>query len=103
MRRTSLVAVTVAASLVGVFLVSAPAFAQSAISGLVKDSSGGVLPGVAVEASSPALIERARTVYTDAQGRYTIVDLRPGLYKVVFTIQGFSTVVQDRTELPPNF
>jgi hypothetical protein len=103
MRRTSLVAVTVAASLVGVFLSSSSAFAQSAISGLVKDSSGGVLPGVAVEASSPALIEKARTVYTDAQGRYAIVDLRPGLYKVTFTIQGFSSVIQDRIELPSNF
>src|SRR3954452_7239551 len=103
MRRTSLVAVTVAASLVGVFLSCSPAFAQSAISGLVKDSSGGVLPGVAVEASSPALIEKARTVYTDAQGRYAIVDLRPGLYKVTFTIQGFSSVIQDRIELPSNF
>src|SRR3982751_934738 len=103
MRRTSLVGATVAASLVGVFLSSSPAAAQSAISGLVKDSSGGVLPGVAVEASRPAVIEETGTVYPDAQGRYTIVDLRPGLYKVTFTIQGFSTVVQDRIELPSNF
>src|SRR5919197_123232 len=86
-----------------VLLLSSAASAQSAITGLVKDSSGGVLPGVVVEATSPALIERVRTVSTDAQGRYAIVDLRPGLYKVTFTIQGFSTFVQDRIELPSNF
>src|SRR6185295_1493386 len=56
------------------------AVAQSAFSGSVKDPSGAVLPGVTVEAASPALIERVRTVVTDAQGRYTIVDLRPGVY-----------------------
>src|SRR5919197_1745061 len=86
-----------------VLLLSSAASAQSAITGLVKDSSGGVLPGVVVEATSPALIERVRTVSTDAQGRYAIVDLRPGLYKVTFTIQGFSTFVQDGIELPSNF
>ena len=102
MRRSVFAAVTVAASLIGVFFPIA-ASAQSAITGLVKDSSGGVLPGVAVEASSPALIEKARTVYTDTQGRYTIVDLRPGLYKVTFTLQGFSSLVQDRVELPSDF
>ncbi|HKB14367.1 MAG TPA: carboxypeptidase regulatory-like domain-containing protein [Vicinamibacterales bacterium] len=91
-----------AAVLVGIFLPSA-ASAQSAMTGLVRDTSGGVLPGVAVEASSPALIEKTRTVYTDAQGRYTVVDLRPGLYKVTFTLQGFSSFVQDRIELPSNF
>src|SRR5262249_8300179 len=91
-----------AAVLVGIFLPS-PASAQSAMTGLVRDTSGGVLPGVAVEASSPALIEKTRTVYTDAQGRYTVVDLRPGLYKVTFTLQGFSSFVQDRIELPSNF
>jgi hypothetical protein len=102
MLRSVFAKATVAASLVGVLLPTA-ALAQSAITGLVRDSSGGVLPGVAVEASSPALIEKARTVVTDAQGRYTIVDLRPGLYKVTFTIQGFGTVVSDRIELPSDF
>ncbi|PYR25308.1 MAG: hypothetical protein DMF98_12740 [Acidobacteria bacterium] len=77
--------------------------AQSAITGVVKDSSGAVLPGVTVEATSPALIEKVRTVVTDTQGRYAIVDLRPGLYKVTFTIEGFSTFVQERIELPSNF
>jgi carboxypeptidase family protein len=102
MLRSVFAKAAVAASLVGV-LFPAAALAQSAITGVVKDSSGGVLPGVAVEASSAALIERARTVYTDAQGRYAIVDLRPGLYKVTFTIQGFSTFVQDHIELPSDF
>jgi carboxypeptidase family protein len=84
-------------------LIPAGASAQSSITGLVKDTSGGVLPGVAVEASSPALIERARTVVTDAQGRYAIVDLRPGPYKVTFTLQGFKTVIQPAVDLPSNF
>jgi hypothetical protein len=84
-------------------LFPAIASAQSAITGIVKDSSGGVLPGVTVEATSPALIEKVRTVVTDTQGRFAIVDLRPGLYKVTFTVQGFNTFVQDRIELPSNF
>src|SRR6266571_2146579 len=84
-------------------LLPAIVSAQSAIIGVVKDSSGGVLPGVTVEAGSPALIEKVRAVATDAQGRYAIVDLRPGMYKVTFTVQGFNTFVQDRIELPSNF
>jgi len=79
------------------------AMAQSTISGLVKDTSGGVLPGVSVEASSDVLIERTRSVVTDDQGRYSIVDLRPGVYKVVFTLQGFSKLQRDGIELPSNF
>ena len=79
------------AAWLSVILLPAAASAQSAITGLVKDSSGGVLPGVAVEAASPALIEKVRTSVTDAQGRYAIIDLRPGVYKVTFTIPGFST------------
>ncbi len=92
----------IAAGSFGLLLPSS-ASAQSAITGVVRDSSGAVLPGVAVEASSPALIERVRTVVTDTQGRYAIVDLRPGLYKVTFTIQGFSTFVADAIDLPSNF
>jgi hypothetical protein len=92
-----------AALFVCALLIPAAASAQSSISGLVKDASGGVLPGVTVEASSPALIERARAVVTDDQGRYAIVDLRPGLYKVTFTLQGFTTFVRDGIDLPANF
>src|SRR2546421_10034354 len=71
-----------------------PARAQAdraSISGLVQDTSGAVLPGVTVEASSPVLIEQSRTVVTDGAGRYSIVDLRPGTYTVTFMLPGFKT------------
>jgi hypothetical protein len=79
------------------------AIAQSSITGLVKDATGAVLPGVTVEAASEALIERVRTAVSDPQGRFTIVDLRPGIYKVTFTIAGFTTFVATAIELPSNF
>src|SRR5205809_1130225 len=69
--------------------VPAVAHAQSAISGVVVDSSGAVLPGVSVEAESPALIEKVRTTVTNGQGLYTLADLRPGLYVVRFSLTGF--------------
>jgi len=69
---------------------------QSALAGVVKDATGAVLPGVTVEAASPALIERVRSVTTDSSGLYRIVDLRPGTYTITFTLPGFNTVkVQD--------
>jgi hypothetical protein len=71
--------------------VSAQASAQASITGVARDTSGGVLPGVTVEASSPALIERVRTVVTDGSGLYRIVDLPPGTYAVTFTLPGFVT------------
>src|SRR5439155_13544516 len=98
-RRSGSVLLAAAACLV--FLPLA-ANAQSAFSGVIKDTSGAVLPGVTVEASSPVLIERARTVVTDGEGRYTIVDLRPGPYKITFTLAGFAVVVRDAVELPGN-
>jgi len=76
-----------------------PAAAQlgaSGIAGVVRDTSGAVLPGVTVEAASPALIEKVKTAVTDDQGRYTIVDLRPGTYDVTFTLTGFSAVRRGR-------
>ena len=79
------------------------AAAQSVIAGVVKDTSGAVLPGVTVEASSPALIEAVRTVTTDEAGQFRIVDLRPGTYTVVFTLTGFSTVRREGIELTTNF
>jgi Carboxypeptidase regulatory-like domain len=79
------------------------ASAQSQIAGTVKDESGGVLPGVTVEAASPALIEKMKSAVTDSNGRFTIVDLRQGTYKVTFTLTGFSTVVRDGVELAANF
>src|SRR5262247_330978 len=75
------------------------AFAQGAITGVVKDASGAVLPGVTVEAASPALIERLRAVVTDDTGQYRIVDLRPGTYTVTFSLQGFSTYKREGIEL----
>jgi hypothetical protein len=77
--------------------------AQASIVGVVQDSSGGVLPGVTVEASSPALIEQSRSVVTDTAGRYAIVDLRPGTYAVTFALPGFKTVKRDGIVLEGSF
>src|SRR5205823_2370225 len=82
-------------------LFASLASAQSTISGQVRDSSGAVMAGVKVEAASEALIERSRTESTNENGRYTIVDLRPGLYTITFTLPGFSTVKQEIT-VPAN-
>jgi hypothetical protein len=75
----------------------------STISGVVKDASGAVLPGVTVEAASPALIEKVRTVITDSAGQYAIVQLRPGIYTVTFTLPGFSVVKRENVELTTDF
>jgi hypothetical protein len=79
------------------------AAAQSGFAGVVKDASGGVLPGVTVEARSPALIEGVRTAITDSSGQYRIVDLRPGVYTVTFTMTGFAVVTRTGIELVANF
>src|SRR5690349_22683695 len=84
-------------------LLPSAAYAQAAITGVVKDASGGVLPGVTVEAASPALIEKVRSVSTDSTGQYRIVDLRPGTYVVTFSLAGFSTVRRDGIELTGTF
>ena len=94
----------VALMLVGfVALVPIAAHAQASITGVVRDASGAVLPGVTVEASSPALIERSRTVVTDGSGQFRVVDLRPGTYVVTFTLSGFSTVRREGIELTGSF
>ncbi len=77
-------------------LAPAIAVAQSSIAGTVTDDTGGVLPGVTVEASSDVLIEGSRVVFTDGTGNYNIIDLRPGEYTVVFTLPGFGTQVRDQ-------
>src|SRR4029450_10221640 len=91
------------AALVGLLLLPAAAFAQAAITGVVEDASGGVPPGVMVEAASPALIERVRSVVSDETGQYRIVDLRPGTYVVTFALPGFNTVRREGTELSGDF
>src|SRR5262245_845285 len=97
---------TVLCAAVVMFAVVAwPALArgQSGIAGVVRDATGSVLPGVSVEASSPELIEKVRTVVTDGEGAYRILDLRPGAYAVTFSLAGFGTVRRDGIELPAAF
>ena len=91
----------------GLLLLPAVSRAQGtstgSIAGAAKDSSGAVLPGVTVEASSPALIEKVRTTTTDDKGEYKITELRPGTYAVTFTLPGFNTFKRDGLQLAPNF
>ena len=84
-------------------LFSTGASAQSSFAGVVKDASGAVLSGVTVEASSPVLMEKTRSAVTDSQGRYTIADLRPGVYTLRFSLEGFNALKRDAVELPANF
>ena len=92
-----------AAVLSVVLLLPATAAAQATITGVVHDASGAVLPGVTVEAASPALIEKVRSVVTDDTGQYRIVDLRAGTYLVTFTLPGFSVVKRENIELRGEF
>jgi hypothetical protein len=100
--RTFVIAALMLSSVLG---LPHTAIAQQAsgIAGLVKDTSGAVLPGVTVEAASPVLIEKVRSVVTDADGRYSIVDLRPGSYSVTFTLPGFRTLKRDGIDLGAGF
>src|SRR6202165_4412745 len=100
-RMTMKSAISVLAALLILFLFVSTASAQSTISGIATDSSGAVMSEVKVEAASEALIERSRAVTTNGEGRYAIVDLRPGSYTVTFTIEGFNTVKQ-QVEVPGN-
>src|SRR6187397_2568329 len=86
-----------------IILIPTGARAQAVIAGSVRDTSGAVLPGVTVEAASPALIEKVRTATTDSSGQYRIEDLRPGSYFVTFTLGGFSTVRREGIELTGSF
>jgi hypothetical protein len=97
------VGVLAALALSAIVFTPARTLAQSAIVGIVKDTSGAVLPGVTVEASSDVLIEKTRAVTTDGNGQYKIVDLRPGQYVVTFSLTGFATVKRENVDLPANF
>lgn len=99
-RRSALCLVVLATCLLA---LPAIARAQSTIAGVVRDTSGAVLPGVTVEASSDVLIEKTRAVTTDGSGQYKIVDLRPGTYTVTFTLPGFQTIKRDQVQLPADF
>jgi hypothetical protein len=102
MRLARLARVVLLAPLV---LHSSVAWAQQAsgVAGTVRDSTGSVLPGVTVEATSPVLIEKVRSVSTDGGGQYSLVDLRPGIYVVTFTLPGFNTVRREGVELTAGF
>src|ERR1051325_6177267 len=84
-------------------LIPSVASAQAAITGVVRDTSGAVLPGVTVEAASPVLIEKVRSVVSDATGQYRVVNLLPGTYSLTFSLPGFSTVKREGIELTGTF
>ena len=79
-------------------VLPAAAYAQASIQGVVKDTSGAVLPGVTVEASSPVLIEKTRSTVTDGSGQYQIINLLPGTYTVTFTLSGFNVFKREGIE-----
>ena len=84
-------------------LLPSAVLAQAVIAGTIKDSSGAVLPGVSVEVASPALIEKVRSAVTDGTGQYRVEDLRPGIYTVTFTLQGFNSFRREGVELTGQF
>ncbi len=81
-------AVSVVATAAGILLLPSFVFAQTTIAGVIRDASAAVLPGVSVEAASPALIEKTRTVVSDGTGQYRITDLPPGSYVLTFSLTG---------------
>ena len=95
MRRVLFVAVALA----GILLLPNVVHAQATVAGVIRDASAAVLPGVTVEASSPVLIEKSRTVVSDGTGQYRITDLPPGTYTVSFALTGFSTVKREGIEV----
>jgi hypothetical protein len=104
MRRLVMMGAKLLACASAVVFFPALSFAQfGAIAGAVKDSSGAVLPGVTIEAASPALIEKARTAISDSAGQYRLEQLRPGVYTVTFTLQGFNSVRREGIEISAGF
>src|SRR4249919_823190 len=101
--RRARIAGAVFMALAGICLLPGTVLAQSAFTGVVKDDTGAVLPGVTVEASSPALIEKSKATVTDGSGAYRLVDLRPGVYTVTFSLEGFSTTKREGIELSSDF
>ena len=97
------VGVRTLAAFAGALLLSSAAYAQSAITGVVKDTTGAAMPGVTVEASSDVLIERVKSAVSDDSGNYRIADLRPGVYSVAFTLPGFKTYKRDGLQLQAEF
>jgi carboxypeptidase family protein len=86
-------------AILALLLEPGPLFAQAVLTGAVHDASGAVLPGVSVEAASPALIEKTKTAVTDGTGQYRIIDLRPGTYAITFKLNGFNTVKRENVEV----
>src|SRR5687768_6143086 len=72
---------------------------QGSLTGTVRDASGAVLPGVTVEASSPAIQGGVRSVVTDGSGIYRIIELSPGVYSMTFSLAGFGSVKRDGVTL----
>jgi len=101
--KVSFVVLGVLAALLGGAGPSVAQTTSGSIAGVVRDTTGAVLPGVTVEAASPALIERSKSAVTDSEGLYRIVDLRPGTYTVTFTLSGFSTVRREGLVLNAGF
>src|SRR5688572_10649922 len=83
----------------GFLLLPSLAFGQATITGVVRDASGAVMPGVTVDAASDALIEKVRSAVTDGTGQFRIIDLRPGTYSVTFSLPGFTTIKREAVEL----
>src|SRR5215467_6271163 len=99
MQSAARVLLSIAIALLVPLAAGAQEFERASVTGVVKDSSGAVLPGVTVELASPVLIEKTRTTVTDGSGLYRIIDLRPGTYSVTFTLTGFQTVKREGIEL----
>src|SRR3982751_725597 len=99
MRKGSMRSLTKCLTVLVLLLLPGTVFAQATITGTVHDGSGGVLPGVTVEAASPALIEKTKSAVTDGTGQYRIVDLRPGTYELTFSLPGFTTAKRGGLDL----
>ena len=98
------ISLSLAAAIACVALIPSLASAQgSTIGGTVTDTTGGVLPGVTVEARSPTSIEQVRTTVTDGNGQYRIIALEPGTYAITYTLPGFGTFIREGIELSIGF